>query len=69
MSAGRPSQKSRPRRPAPLARVAVLLALAVVVFLAGLALGQALEETPPPGGTQTVVRTLPPLEPPATSAP
>lgn len=66
MSARRPDP--RPRTPRP-ARLALLLALMVVVFLAGLALGQALEETPPPGGTQTVVRTLPPLEPPATTVP
>ena len=36
------------------------LVLAAVVFFAGLALGRALEETPPPGGTQSLVRTLAP---------
>jgi hypothetical protein len=33
----------------------------VVVFLAGVGLGEALHDNPNPGGTQTVVRTLHPL--------
>ena len=38
----------------------------VVTFLAGLGLGQALDDNPLPGQTQTLVRTLKPLEvPPA----
>ena len=38
----------------------------VVTFLAGLGLGQALDDNPSPGHTQTLVRTLKPLEvPPA----
>jgi hypothetical protein len=38
----------------------------VVVFVAGLALGQSLDDNPSPGPTQTLVRTLKPLEvPPA----
>ncbi|MEZ5101427.1 MAG: hypothetical protein R3C15_16835 [Thermoleophilia bacterium] len=36
------------------------LVLLVVVFVAGLALGKALEDAPVPGGTQTLVRTLDP---------
>jgi hypothetical protein len=40
--------------------VLVLAALAVA-FAVGLALGEALHDTPPPGGTQTLVRTLQPL--------
>jgi hypothetical protein len=32
-----------------------------VVFVAGLAVGRALEDAPEPGGTQTIVRTLEPL--------
>jgi hypothetical protein len=36
------------------------LALAVVVFFAGLALGRALEEGPEPAAPQTLVRTLEP---------
>jgi hypothetical protein len=40
--------------------------VAVVVFAAGLALGESLKDNPKPGGTQTLVRTLKPLEvPPA----
>jgi hypothetical protein len=38
----------------------------VVAFGAGLAIGQALDDSPSSGGTQTFVRTLKPLElPPA----
>jgi hypothetical protein len=32
-----------------------------VVFVAGLAVGRAVEDAPDPGGTQTIVRTLEPL--------
>jgi hypothetical protein len=49
----------RRRRVWPLLLGLVLLAL---VFAAGLAVGQALEDNPRPGGTQTSVRTLPPLD-------
>lgn len=44
----------------------VLLALLLVAFAAGVAVGQALEENPSPGGGRTFVRTLEPaeLEPP-----
>jgi hypothetical protein len=34
---------------------------ALVAFVLGIALGQALEDNPQPGGTQTLVRTLTPL--------
>lgn len=38
------------------------LALGVLlVFLVGIALGEALRDNPRPGGTQTLVRTLKPL--------
>jgi hypothetical protein len=38
----------------------------VVVFFAGLAIGQSLDDNPSSGRTQTLVRTLKPLElPPA----
>ncbi len=54
----------RPRRPPRRRRrgrtIAVLLGL-VVAFLVGIGLGEALHDTPSPGGTQTVVRTLHPL--------
>jgi hypothetical protein len=36
-------------------------AAAVLVFLVGIALGQALNDNSEPGGTQTLVRTLRPL--------
>jgi hypothetical protein len=47
-------------------RVALLLLAGVVVLGIGVALGQALGDNPRPGGTQTRVRTLEPLQlPPA----
>ena len=39
----------------------LLAAGVVVVFGLGIALGQALNDNPKPGGTQTLVRTLRPL--------
>jgi len=40
----------------------ILLAIAaLVVFAVGLGLGQALNDNPRPGGTQTLIRTLEPL--------
>jgi len=40
----------------------VALAIVVlVVFAIGIALGQALNDNPEPGGTQTLIRTLEPL--------
>ena len=45
-------------------RIAVLalgwLISLAVIFFAGLAVGRAVEDTPEPGGTQTLVRTLEP---------
>jgi len=38
-----------------------LAAAAVILFLAGIGLGQALDDNPEPGRTQTLVRTLDPL--------
>ena len=53
------------RRRGPRARrwpkFALAVVLAVILFVAGLALGLALEDRPVPGGTQTSVRTLEPL--------
>ena len=41
----------------------ILLAIAaLVVFAVGLGLGQALNDNPRPGGTQTLIRTLEPLQ-------
>ena len=36
----------------------VLFLLAVLVFLLGVALGEALHDNPRPGGTQTLFRTI-----------
>jgi hypothetical protein len=41
-------------------RVVVAIGI-VVVFAVGIALGEALHDSPAPGGTQTLVRTLRPL--------
>jgi hypothetical protein len=42
-------------------RVVAAVVAAVVLFALGVALGLALDDRPVPGGTQTSVRTLPPL--------
>jgi hypothetical protein len=39
----------------------VTAAAAVVIFVVGVAVGEALHDNPRPGGTQTLVRTLRPL--------
>jgi hypothetical protein len=47
-------------------RAALLVAAGVVLFAVGIAVGKALEDGPSDGGTQTLVRTLTPLQlPPA----
>jgi hypothetical protein len=51
----------RRRRSRRIAASILTLALLGVVFLAGLAIGKAVEDAPRPGGTQTIVRTLEPL--------
>jgi hypothetical protein len=51
--------RRRPRR-----RIGVWafrLAGLLVIFAAGLALGQALDDSAPPGGSQTLIRTIAPL--------
>jgi hypothetical protein len=61
------SQRRRERSRSRAARVrriaGWLLGLIVLAtaFLAGLAIGKAVEEAPNPGGTQTIVRTIEPL--------
>jgi hypothetical protein len=42
-------------------RVVAAVVAAVVLVALGVALGLALDDRPVPGGTQTSVRTLPPL--------
>jgi hypothetical protein len=54
----------RRRRPSTGRRVVgwiVRLLVIAAVFVAGMAVGRALEDAPSPGGSQTVVRTLEPL--------
>lgn len=63
-----PSRQQRASKP-PRRRALRLLGVAlglVVVFVIGIAFGQALDDGPEPGGVTTVVRTLTPLpqEPP-----
>ena len=53
--------RRRPARKSPWRRVALLAAALLVVFLVGIALGKALDDSPAPATTQTVVRTLEPL--------
>ena len=58
---GGPGAQSRSPRRRPVWRwVALALAL-LVVFLVGIAFGQALDDAPTPGGVTTSVRTLTPL--------
>ena len=42
-------------------RVAVIVVSLAVVFVVGVAVGEALHDNPRPGGGQTLVRTLRPL--------
>jgi hypothetical protein len=42
-------------------RTLLVAAAAALVFVVGIALGQALNDNSEPGGTQTLVRTLRPL--------
>ena len=60
------SAKTRDRRrgPSPGRRLAgwiLRLAVVAVVFVAGVAVGRAVDDAPSPGGSQTIVRTLEPL--------
>jgi hypothetical protein len=56
----RPSrERPKPRRS--VARTALLVAAFVLVFLIGIAFGQALDDSPEPNGVTTSVRTLTPL--------
>jgi hypothetical protein len=60
----RARERARTRRSSTGRRVAtwiLRLAVLAVVFLAGVAIGRAVEQAPEPGGTQTNVRTLQPL--------
>jgi hypothetical protein len=50
-----------PARSRKLLRVSIGVAALVVAFVAGLALGQSLDDNPGAGESQTLVRTLKPL--------
>jgi len=43
-------------------RLLVAAVLAAAVFAVGIAVGESLHDNPRPGGTQTLVRTLKPLQ-------
>jgi hypothetical protein len=61
--------RRRRRRRSELARWAVRLAVVVVVFGLGIALGQALHDNPKPGATISIERTLSvPSVPPGSTA-
>jgi hypothetical protein len=51
-------ERRRRRRREEFVRWAIRIALAVLVFLLGVALGQALHDNPEPGATITLERTL-----------
>jgi hypothetical protein len=42
-------------------RTGMLVVGVALVFVVGIAVGEAVHDTPKPGGTQTLVRTLKPL--------
>jgi len=53
--------RTRPRRDRrPLGTWAVRIAALVVVFVIGVAIGQAMDDASPPAGTNTSIRTLEP---------
>jgi hypothetical protein len=63
-SPARARERGRQRRPSTGRRVVgwiVRLAVIAAVFVAGYAIGRAVEDAPRSGGTQTIVRTLDPL--------
>ena len=62
--------RTKPRRRSPWPRRAAVAAIALAIFLVGIAFGQALNDGPPQPSTQTYVRTLEPLpQRPATTSP
>ena len=56
-----PAERRRRRRRRRWPRIVLLLLLIAAVFALGVAFGEALNDNPKPGGTQTLVRTLKPL--------
>lgn len=64
------SNARRPPRRSAWPRRFVVAAIVLVVFALGVALGQALNDGPPPPTTETYVRTLEPLpQQPGTTSP
>ena len=65
-----PSPRRRPRR-SPWPRRAIVAGLVLVIFVLGIALGEALNDSPPAPSTETYVRTLEPLpqQPATTTSP
>jgi hypothetical protein len=63
----RPRARDRPRKRRSLVRPVLLVVAFVLVFLVGIAFGQALDDSPEPNGVTTSVRTLTalPQAPPA----
>ncbi len=63
-----PSRRPRPRQCRRLhrARLVAGIALLLIVFLLGIALGQALHDNPKPGESRTFLRTFQPFPPTAT---
>ncbi len=53
----------RGRGPVRTGRVVALVAAAAIVFVLGIALGEALQDNPSPGKSRTFVRTFAPLPP------
>jgi hypothetical protein len=65
------SPRRRPPRRSPWPRRAAFAAVVLVIFVLGIALGEALHDVPPAPSTQTYVRTLTPVpqQPATTTSP
>lgn len=57
----RPARRPRPSSRERVGRAVLLVVLAVLAFLLGIAFAETLDERPEPGGVVTNVRTLTPL--------
>ena len=65
------SPRRRPPRRSPWPRRAAVAGVALVIFVLGIVLGEALHDGPPAPSTQTYVRTLTPVpqQPATTTSP
>jgi hypothetical protein len=65
------SPRRRPPRRSPWPRRFIVAALVLAIFVLGIALGEALNDGPPPPSTETYVRTLEPVpqQPATTTSP